>query len=135
MTPDPITEIPPAVIQAARVVSDYFAERGCTRWALNGVCSRNFESEASTLRMEVEALKKSIGHTMRQEYSVDPGEFTYQYGTTRNPKIDSRPQKEWYAPGDYLCHCRMCEQKYMGDKLSFVCADCAYSPKPTQEEQ
>lgn len=110
MTPDPITEIPPEVIQSAHVVERYFAERGSTRWALAGVCSRNFESEVFALRMELVKLHQSIWNAMRQEYSAT-------------------------TPGEYLCACRVCGTHYMGDKLSYACAECAYDPKPAKEEE
>ena len=46
------------------------------------------------------------------------------------PKRDSRPQKGWYAPGEYLVMCRRCRDYFIGDKRAFLCADCAYGEKP-----
>lgn len=133
MTSDSFTEIPPEVIQAAHVVSKYFAELGSARWALAGVCSRNFESEAFALRIELEKLQKIIGQALRQN---DPATTpSFQYGSIRNPKQDYRLPKDGYAPGEYLCACRVCGTHYMGDKRSHACAECAYDPKPAQEEK
>ena len=100
MTPDPITEIPPEVVQAAHVVSQYFAEQGSTRWALAGVCSRNFEGEAFALRMELEKLQKIIGQALRQN---DPATTpSFQYGSMRNPNQDYKLPKngEWICSGE-----------------------------------
>jgi hypothetical protein len=37
----------------------------------------------------------------------------------------AKTQKGW-ASGDYLCQCRKCQDRFMGDKRASVCADCAY---------
>jgi hypothetical protein len=42
-------------------------------------------------------------------------------------KTDDRPKRFGWAPGDYTCQCPFCKDKYMGDKRSMICADCAYS--------
>lgn len=49
-------------------------------------------------------------------------------------KEDDRPQKGWWAPGDYICHCRRCSDYFVGDKRAGICADCAYSEKPANKE-
>lgn len=44
-------------------------------------------------------------------------------------KKDNRPQKGWWAPGDYLNHCRLCNDGFIGDKRAGHCADCVYGNK------
>lgn len=41
-------------------------------------------------------------------------------------KADTRPQKGWWAPGNYLNTCDVCGCKFIGDKRAGWCADCAY---------
>ena len=41
-------------------------------------------------------------------------------------KIDKRPKKDMWAPGEYFCRCFDCYEEFMGDKRSMQCADCAY---------
>lgn len=43
------------------------------------------------------------------------------------PKIDARPKRGWWAPGDYLHTCSRCYEDFIGDKRAAVCADCAYA--------
>lgn len=38
------------------------------------------------------------------------------------------------ARGDHLCRCSRCNDAYIGDKRSFVCADCAYSVVPSTHD-
>lgn len=40
--------------------------------------------------------------------------------------IDSRPQKGWWAPGNYLNTCVLCKKEFVGDKRAGHCAPCAY---------
>ena len=47
-------------------------------------------------------------------------------------KVDSRPHLNGWAIGGYCCTCKKCDQKYMGDKRSTECADCAYK---TEEDK
>lgn len=42
------------------------------------------------------------------------------------PKQDDRPQRGWWAPGEYLNLCRRCNDYFIGDKRAGICADCAY---------
>ena len=42
-------------------------------------------------------------------------------------KDDKRPQRSFWAPGEYLCTCILCGSKFAGDKRAAWCADCAYS--------
>lgn len=49
------------------------------------------------------------------------------------PKEDQRPQRSLWAPGGYICECRLCRDYYVGDKRSLHCADCAYKPEETKE--
>lgn len=39
---------------------------------------------------------------------------------------DNRPKKNGFAPGYYSCTCQCCGERFMGDKRSIECADCAY---------
>ena len=48
----------------------------------------------------------------------------------RTAKVDVRPQKDWWAPGEYLCWCRTCKCGFIGDKRAGTCADCAYKETP-----
>lgn len=41
-------------------------------------------------------------------------------------KVDQRPKRGWWAPGDYFNKCRICEATFIGDKRAGHCADCAY---------
>jgi hypothetical protein len=41
-------------------------------------------------------------------------------------KVDSRPARRAWAPGDCIGKCADCRQRYMGAKLSYMCADCCY---------
>jgi len=41
-------------------------------------------------------------------------------------KNDSRPKRYFWAPGNYLCMCCLCDDKFIGDKRASTCADCAY---------
>ena len=41
-------------------------------------------------------------------------------------KEDKRPQRGWWAPGDYICFCTLCRKTFIGDKRAGWCADCAY---------
>lgn len=41
-------------------------------------------------------------------------------------KIDKRPQKGWWAPGNYIQKCALCGEDFIGDKRAGWCADCAY---------
>ena len=40
---------------------------------------------------------------------------------------DERQRKDGWCAGDYLCTCRSCGCRYVGDKRSWECADCAYN--------
>jgi len=40
---------------------------------------------------------------------------------------DHRPQKGWWAPGEYFCTCTVCGTLFVGDKRAGVCAVCAYA--------
>jgi len=42
-------------------------------------------------------------------------------------KVDNRPKKGWWAPGDYIHRCRICNDRFIGDKRAGHCADCEYS--------
>ena len=44
-------------------------------------------------------------------------------------KVDPRPQKKLWAPGDYLRRCKSCDEEFIGDKRAIMCADCAYGEK------
>jgi hypothetical protein len=41
-------------------------------------------------------------------------------------KVDKRPQRGGWAPGDYICQCHDCLDHFGGDKRATQCADCAY---------
>jgi hypothetical protein len=41
--------------------------------------------------------------------------------------LDHRPKLGWWAPGEYMCKCFKCQECYIGDKRSGMCADCAYA--------
>lgn len=46
-------------------------------------------------------------------------------------KVDTRPARFGWAPGDYVGHCRDCGEGFIGAKRSPTCADCAYAtPDP-----
>jgi hypothetical protein len=38
---------------------------------------------------------------------------------------DIRPQKDWWAPGDYTRQCKKCKNYFLGDKRAGTCAPCA----------
>lgn len=40
---------------------------------------------------------------------------------------DERPARHGWAPGHYLNRCGECECRFIGAKLSKMCADCAYA--------
>jgi hypothetical protein len=42
---------------------------------------------------------------------------------------DDRPQKDWWAPGNYFCRCTKCNNNFLGDKRAGTCAPCAYGDK------
>lgn len=44
-------------------------------------------------------------------------------------KIDKRPKKGAWAPGDYVGTCCQCGEKFIGDKRAQSCANCAYGGK------
>lgn len=47
-------------------------------------------------------------------------------------KIDNRPHRKGWAPGDYLGKCVKCGAFTQADKRAQMCADCAYEDwKPT----
>ena len=41
-------------------------------------------------------------------------------------RADQRPQKDFWAPGEYLTKCTTCRQQFIGDKRAAQCAPCAY---------
>jgi hypothetical protein len=41
-------------------------------------------------------------------------------------KEDNRPKRNGWAKGEYTNKCRDCGERYIGDKRSWQCADCAY---------
>lgn len=43
------------------------------------------------------------------------------------PKCDERPQRGWWAPGEYMNTCHHCQGHFVGDKRAAWCADCAYA--------
>lgn len=45
----------------------------------------------------------------------------------RNYKEDHRAPKGGWCDGNYLCECFRCRAKFIGDKRSLICADCAYA--------
>lgn len=45
---------------------------------------------------------------------------------------DERPQRNGWAPGDYICTCYLCGQHFQGAKRSVNCAPCAYA-KPERD--
>jgi len=51
----------------------------------------------------------------------------FRSGDIRNPKVDTREQLGWWAPGAYICQCKRCGDFYVGDKRSLSCADCEYN--------
>ncbi len=50
----------------------------------------------------------------------------FNTNVSRRWKTDSRPQKGWWAPGNYLQICKKCGDEFVGDKRAGLCADCAY---------
>ena len=42
------------------------------------------------------------------------------------PESDKRPQKGWWAPGNYTNTCNKCHLEFTGDKRAGCCAPCAY---------
>lgn len=40
---------------------------------------------------------------------------------------DRRPKRGGWAPGNYLNVCNDCDEEFVGDKLAWVCAKCAYT--------
>jgi hypothetical protein len=46
-------------------------------------------------------------------------------------KLDSRPKKGGWAPGDYHQCCHICRCEFIGDKRAITCADCAYEANAT----
>ena len=49
---------------------------------------------------------------------------------------DSRPARNGWAPGKYLCTCYNCEKRFLGHKWAYECADCAYEdPEPKDLSQ
>lgn len=47
---------------------------------------------------------------------------------------DKRPCKGSWAPGTYSRQCLECKALYLGDKRSWVCATCAYTPTQKDKE-
>jgi hypothetical protein len=47
-------------------------------------------------------------------------------------KVDNRPGKGFYIPGEFVKSCRFCNGYYSGDQRSTSCADCAYPPSVWQ---
>lgn len=45
------------------------------------------------------------------------------------PKVDTRPKRDGWAPGDYCNTCHRCSCEFVGDKRANTCADCAYGPE------
>lgn len=60
---------------------------------------------------------------MRVEKNKPP---TPAYPFRNHKPIDPRPQRNGYAPGNYLGTCRTCGCGFTGDKRACQCADCAY---------
>ena len=52
-----------------------------------------------------------------------------------NYKESILPPKDGWANGGYTCTCNTCNDNYMGAKCSYMCADCAYSPKLNLERK
>lgn len=50
-------------------------------------------------------------------------------------KIDSRPQRGWWAPGSYMNKCVECGEGFIGDKRAGWCADCAYREAAAESEK
>jgi len=48
---------------------------------------------------------------------------------------DTRPQKDWWAPGNYTCTCHMCGILFIGDKRAGTCSDCAYGTTKLEQEE
>ena len=62
------------------------------------------------------------------DYEGEPwGPVIPSLGSSRFfPKVDRRPPRGMWAPGDYFQLCRRCRQHFIGDKRAGKCADCAY---------
>jgi len=41
-------------------------------------------------------------------------------------KQDIRPPKHGWWKGDYIGHCRNCNEQFIGAKGAYMCSDCAY---------
>ena len=52
----------------------------------------------------------------------------------QEPKHDKREARGGWAPGEYLNKCSRCNDWYIGDKRSFICADCAYVVTPSTHD-
>jgi hypothetical protein len=51
-------------------------------------------------------------------------------------KLDKRPHRKGWGPGDYFCTCTTCNKDFIGDKRAWSCADCAYADwKPTHRHR
>lgn len=53
--------------------------------------------------------------------------FNFEY------KIDTRAPLNGWCKGNYSCNCPSCNDNYMGDKRSSMCADCAYDKEKVLE--
>ena len=42
-------------------------------------------------------------------------------------EMDPRPRLDGWCPGKYLGPCFTCDERFIGDKRSHTCADCAYN--------
>lgn len=51
-----------------------------------------------------------------------------------NYKVDDRPKKGAWAPGDFINTCVECNDYFLGDKRATSCADCAYFEIPQGAE-
>jgi|SRR5688500_10270092 len=50
-------------------------------------------------------------------------------------KQDQHEQVGWYAPGDYMNHCRECKCHFIGDKRAGHCYDCAVKLRDLKEKE
>jgi hypothetical protein len=52
----------------------------------------------------------------------------------RDAKVDDRPKRGAWAPGEYICLCAVCGDAFIGDKRAMVCADCSYQDDAERAE-
>ena len=102
---------------------------------------KELESERKDANTIIQGMKAEIDDQQRrlknQEREIRGLQENYKKANPLHvlKEEDSRPQRGGWAPGGYTSTCRTCGDGYIGDKRSWLCADCAYKdaePTPTR---